>query len=216
MSDLWQHYQNNTGKVIDKWHHYFPIYERHFAPWRNKTVTFLEIGVQHGGSLQMWKNYFGPASTIIGVDIESRCAGHDRPDNGIFMRIGDATKPDFVQSIVDEFGEIDCVLDDGSHTNEDIASSFNMLYDTLSKNGVYVIEDIGFNLQHSPLSVANFSLLPMLQFQRPMEETTTGVSFYNSVMAFDRGNMPNRRLQIGTEVIYTEETWIGPNGIPRE
>ena len=43
--DLWQDFLSNQGKAIHKWGHYFPIYERHFAPWRGRTLTFLEIGV---------------------------------------------------------------------------------------------------------------------------------------------------------------------------
>jgi hypothetical protein len=42
---LWQDFLTNDGKIIHKWVHYFPIYERHFAWYRNKSLTFLEIGV---------------------------------------------------------------------------------------------------------------------------------------------------------------------------
>ena len=62
---LWQDFLNNDRRVIQKWTHYFPVYERHFSPWRNKSLTFLEIGVSRGGSLQMWQRYFGPMAKII-------------------------------------------------------------------------------------------------------------------------------------------------------
>ena len=72
--NLWQDFKTNDGRIIDKWMHYFPIYERHLAPWRNKTLTFIEIGVFKGGSLQMWRHYFGEQALIVGVDIDPRCA----------------------------------------------------------------------------------------------------------------------------------------------
>jgi hypothetical protein len=51
--NLWQDFKTNDQKLIHKWMHYFPIYERHLAPFRNRTITLLEIGVFKGGSLQM-------------------------------------------------------------------------------------------------------------------------------------------------------------------
>ncbi len=71
--NLWQDFLTNDQKIIRKWVHYFPIYERHFSSWRNKSTTFIEIGVSHGGSLQMWQRFFGPLSKIIGIDINPQC-----------------------------------------------------------------------------------------------------------------------------------------------
>src|SRR6185312_15769824 len=54
---------NQCGRV-NKWHHYIPIYERYFGPFRGRPIRFLEIGVAKGGSLQMWRDYFGADATI--------------------------------------------------------------------------------------------------------------------------------------------------------
>jgi len=62
--NLWQDFQTNTGQLIHKWAHYVPIYERHRAGWRNTSITFLEIGVSKGGSLQMSSRFFGPLIPI--------------------------------------------------------------------------------------------------------------------------------------------------------
>ena len=59
MNDLRRYFDNNSGRVIHKWEHYFEIYDRHFNSFRNKEIVILEIGIFQGGSLQMWKNYFG-------------------------------------------------------------------------------------------------------------------------------------------------------------
>ena len=52
--------------------HYFDIYDRAFSSFRDKKVTVVEIGVFHGGSLQMWKKYFGRRAHIFGIDIDER------------------------------------------------------------------------------------------------------------------------------------------------
>lgn len=138
--DLWADFLTNQGKVIHKWEHYFPIYERHFSPWRGRTLTFLEIGVARGGSLQMWRRYFGPLARIVGIDIDPRCKAHE--EDGVTVRIGDQSDPAFLQSVIDEFGVPDVVLDDGSHEAPHIRASFEFLYPRLPKNGVYMVEDL--------------------------------------------------------------------------
>ena len=42
-----------------KYKNYFPVYEKLFSKYREKKITFVEIGVLSGGSLFMWRNYFG-------------------------------------------------------------------------------------------------------------------------------------------------------------
>ncbi|HMH33204.1 MAG TPA: hypothetical protein VK543_09260, partial [Puia sp.] len=73
MNDLEKYFNSNTKRRIFKWHHYFEIYDRHFSRFRNKEINILEIGVLHGGSLQMWKEYFGPKAKIYGIDINPEC-----------------------------------------------------------------------------------------------------------------------------------------------
>ena len=70
---LWQIFDSHDGKFIQKWDHYFPIYEAHLSHLVGKEFFFLEIGVGQGGSLQMWRKYFGPLATIVGIDHMPRC-----------------------------------------------------------------------------------------------------------------------------------------------
>ena len=140
---LWSMFYENPGKDIFKWNHYFPIYERHFERFVNRPVTVLEIGCLHGGSLQLWKRYFGPHATIIGVDIEPACLSH--VEDQINIRIGSQNDREFLKSVVEEFGIIDIVIDDGSHISEDQIISFNTLFDHVSENGIYALEDLHTN-----------------------------------------------------------------------
>jgi hypothetical protein len=138
--NLWSDFLTNDDRLIHKWKHYFPIYERHFGSFVYKPLTFLEIGCGLGGSLQMWKRYFGPHATILGVDILPRCKEYE--EDQIDVRIGPQQDTAFLQSLLDEFGTPDIVLDDGSHMMSHVVTSFQFLYPRIAKNGIYMVEDL--------------------------------------------------------------------------
>jgi len=137
---LWLDFQTNEQRLIHKWKHYFPIYERHFGRFVDRDVVMIEIGCGEGGSLQMWKRYFGPHARIIGIDIDPRCAAY--AEDQIDIRIGDQSDAGFLASLVEEFGAPDIVLDDGSHVMSDVMASFDALYPAVVRNGVYLVEDL--------------------------------------------------------------------------
>lgn len=132
-------YQKN-GRVVDKWTHYPAVYERHFSEYRGTNFKMLEIGVFKGGSLELWREYFGPDATIYGVDINPECAGFVDPPNQV--RIGSQDDPEFLKSVVAEMGGVDVILDDGSHNAPHQAASFRALFPLLKDGGLYCIEDI--------------------------------------------------------------------------
>src|SRR5262245_54320107 len=71
---LEEYFDSHTqGACIRKWRHYFEIYHRHFRKFVGQNVHVLEIGIYSGGSLEMWRSYFGPQARIYGVDIEEAC-----------------------------------------------------------------------------------------------------------------------------------------------
>ena len=200
--DLWADFLTNQGPVIHKWVHYFPIYERYFQPWRNRSVTFLEIGVAKGGSLGMWGRALGPLARIVGIDIDPKCRRHEAP--GVFVRIGDQSDPGFLQTVIDEFGAPDIVLDDGSHQMAHIRASFDFLYPRLPKNGVYMVEDLhtaywkeyggGLNEPGSFIAHAK-SLIDRLNADHSrgalapdaFTRDTLSIAFYDSVVVFEKG-----------------------------
>ena len=201
---LWQDFSTNDGKVIYKWVHYFPIYEQHFAWYRNKSLTFLEIGVYKGGSLAMWQRYFGPLARIVGIDIDPACKAHELP--GLSVRIGDQSDERFLASVIEEFGIPDIVLDDGSHQMKHIAKSFQYLYPRMPKNGVYMVEDLhtaywdefGGGVSN-PDTFINLSkgFVDRLNADHSrgaiepdfITRQTFGISFYDSVVAFQKGDV---------------------------
>lgn len=135
----------NSGPVVHKWHHYLPVYDRHFAPFREgfrgRPLRFLEIGVYRGGSLAMWRSFFGPEATIFGIDIDPSCAILDGKSGGQ-VRIGSQDDAGFLRQVVSEMGGVDIVLDDGSHKARHMRRSFDVLFPLLSDGGLYVIEDL--------------------------------------------------------------------------
>lgn len=119
-------------RLIDKWSHYLPIYQRHFAPYVGTECRILEIGVSHGGSLQLWKSYLGPKAQIVGIDIDPRCKGWE--EDQIEIHIMGQANPK-----IGELGDFDIVIDDGSHAITDQEASFRHLWP--KTKGVYLIED---------------------------------------------------------------------------
>jgi len=201
---LWQDFLTHDGYPIDKWAHYFPIYDRHFSWYANKSLTFLEIGVARGGSLQMWQRFFGPLAKIVGIDIRERSKSYEAP--GTLVRIGDQADEQFLQSLIDEFGVPDIVLDDGSHQMGHIAKTFNFLYPRLPKNGVYMVEDLHtaywdefgggvskpetfINLSKEYIDRLNADHSRGQVVPNFITRQTFGISFYDSVVVFEKGDV---------------------------
>ncbi|HWY53241.1 MAG TPA: class I SAM-dependent methyltransferase [Terriglobales bacterium] len=211
---LWSDFLTNDKRIIHKWKHFFPIYERHFKDFVYKPVTFVEIGCGLGGSLQMWKRYFGPHARIVGIDVNRACKAFE--EDQIEVRIGDQSDEKFLQRVIDEFGAADIVLDDGSHVMSHITATFQFLYPRMAKNGVYLVEDLHtaywdefegglrkpstfvelcknlideLNADHSR------NALPPTDFTK----TTLSMHFYDSVVVFERGAHTKKlALEIGT------------------
>lgn len=140
-SELFSFFQSNhEGPGIWKWEHYFPFYERFLAPFKGEEVTLAEIGIYSGGSLSMWKQYLGDASTIIGIDIQPECKAYE--SDNIVIEIGDQFDKDFWNGFCGRHPKVDIILDDGSHVPEHQIVTFEALFNHLSPGGIYICEDI--------------------------------------------------------------------------
>lgn len=131
---------HRTGRGLWKWLHYFEIYHRHLAKFINTEVHVCEIGIFGGGSLEMWRHYFGPKCHIYGVDIEPICKSYEQ--DGIRVFIGDQSDPAFWQRFRAQVPTLDIVLDDGGHQSEQQIVTLEALLSHLRPGGVYVCEDI--------------------------------------------------------------------------
>ena len=139
MNDLEVYFKNNNRRLIHKYLHYFDVYDRHFSRFRGQEITILEIGVSQGGSLQMWRNYFGPRAKIYAIDIDPRCKSMEEENIQIF--IGSQSDRNFLREIVKTIPEVDILIDDGGHTMKQQIISFEELFGHIKQNGVYLCED---------------------------------------------------------------------------
>lgn len=118
---------------------YFHCYDHFFSHYRGKNITFVEIGVLGGGSLFMWRDYFGPNARIIGVDFNPNAKKWEK--HGFEIYIGNQADIEFWTGFRKAVGEIDIVLDDGGHTYEQQIVTTEALLDSVADGGVLVVED---------------------------------------------------------------------------
>ena len=200
MKKLINIFDNDTDRSLMKWNHYFEVYERYLNKFVGTSVKVLEIGVQDGGSLQMWKKYFGEQSTIVGIDIDPSCKYDEEQ---IFVEIGDQEDMSFLNDVIKKYGNFDIIIDDGSHNQLHILKSFSFLYPKLKDNGVYIVEDThtcywkdyagGITSPFNFVSIAS-NFVHDTNLQHIREPYTNhipdlkSISFYNSMVIFEKEN----------------------------
>jgi O-antigen biosynthesis protein len=140
--DLKKIFAEHTGKVSDKWTLYVSEYERHFQMYRDRPVRLLEIGIQNGGSLEVWAKYFSRAKKLVGCDIDAKCFSLRFENKKIAVVVGDANCDEIEQRILAKSASFDLIVDDGSHRSSDIVRSFARYFKHLSDDGLYVAEDL--------------------------------------------------------------------------
>ena len=135
-------FKEHEGLVSNKWIHYFYIYDMIFSRYqeRGKPITFMEIGVGRGGSLEVWKKYFAEGSSINGVDINPKCGEIKYSDN-IHIHLGSASDRSFMEKAFAGV-EFDIILDDGSHICSDVIETFKFMFPKIKNGGLYVVEDL--------------------------------------------------------------------------
>lgn len=198
----------------DKWgtHWYAQHYARHFRDRRRQRLKILEIGIggyddpeSGGGSLRMWRTYF-PNSRIYGIDIVDK-SPHD--ERRIWTLKGSQSDEEFLATVMEKMGEVDIVIDDGSHRNEDVLKSFAYLFPRLAENGLYVIEDVqtsywreyGGNSQDRNRSDTSMGFMKQLldclnymEFEIEgytpsyFDKHIVGMHFYNNLVFIEKGS----------------------------
>ena len=197
----------NSLKLIDlfysskkrsiKWKKYFPIYEMLFEKYRNKGITFVEIGVLDGGSLEIWKKYFGKNSRIIGIDNNPECKKIENQDYEIF--IGSQSDPEFWYNFYKQVGDIDIILDDGGHTNDQQIITLVESIKHIKDGGLHVVEDVHasyqkhygnpykysfINFSKKTIDDINSSFPNIENFNYTLKKSIYSVEFFESIVAF--------------------------------
>jgi cephalosporin hydroxylase len=118
-------------------HEYIQLYEKYLDSFRHQEINILEIGIDKGYSLNMWREYFTKAK-ICAIDIIDRNISVPNTD----IMIGDQSDYDFLKKITDKYTSFDIIIDDGSHHSKHIIASFKYLFNYLNRDGIYIIEDL--------------------------------------------------------------------------
>jgi hypothetical protein len=133
---------NHQGKYSDKWSSYLEIYWDLFEPIRSNEADLLEIGIQNGGSLEIWAKLFPNAENLIGFDVHPKCKDLKFSDPRIKVFVEDASDPKSGALVKQVSSNLGVVIDDGSHVSKDIIRSFLIFFPQLKPGGLYVIEDL--------------------------------------------------------------------------
>lgn len=142
---------NNLNRLAriyksDKWgkHYYTKHYQANFSKFKYKKIKLFEIGVggyhypdRGGNSLRMWKRYF-PFGCIFSLDIYDKSFVEE---SRIKIFQGSQVDENVLDKIIGHMGEPDIIIDDGSHINEHVITTFQFLFPKLKNGGIYVIED---------------------------------------------------------------------------
>ena len=137
-SRLFKIYKNLKYESL-KCNTYFQVYEELFKSYVGKEITFVEIGVLHGGSLFMWKEYFGDKAKIIGIDLHPRSKELEK--HGFDIYVGSQSDVNFWKNFYSKVGKIDILLDDGGHENNQQIITLNESIPNINDGGIIVTED---------------------------------------------------------------------------
>jgi hypothetical protein len=139
---LTQLYDAHHGKVSDKWSSYLTLYEDELNRIRPNVRSMLEIGVQNGGSLDIWARYFATADHVVGCDINPACAKLSYDDPRVTVIVGDATQPHTRDQLASITPSFDLIIEDGSHIPREVILAFLRYWPMLNPGGVFIAEDL--------------------------------------------------------------------------
>jgi len=141
-TDLGSLYARHAGRVSQKWSGYLAAYDEALADRRDDPVALLEVGVQNGGSLEIWAAYLPRARILVGCDVDPACGRLTFDDPRISVLVADASDVATADAVRAASSSYDVIIDDGSHRSDDIVRTFVNLLPLLADGGVYLIEDL--------------------------------------------------------------------------
>jgi hypothetical protein len=196
-----------------KWEKYFPVYENLLSKYKNKKVTFVEVGILNGGSLEIWKKYFGVNSRIIGVDKNPDCKKFENDNFEIF--IGSQSDPNFWKKFYNEVGNVDVILDDGGHTNEQQLITLLESINFINDGGIHIIEDVHtsylkrygnpnkysfINFSKKTIDDINFTFPKLGKFNYSLNKVVHSIEFFESIVVYK----VNRNLCVENKFIIND------------
>ena len=188
-------YKSNNRSI--KWEKYFSYYEQIFSKFKNKKITFVEIGILDGGSLEIWKKFFGNESRIIGIDKNPNCKNLE--NEKFEVHIGSQSDPNFWKNFYKEVGNVDIILDDGGHTNDQQIITLIESVKHINDGGIHIVEDVHssyqkhygnpykfsfINFSKKIIDDINYKFPNMKKFNYSLNDQIYSVEFFESIVAF--------------------------------
>lgn len=187
---------NQSIPGVWKWLHYFETYDKHLSRFRGTAVRVVECGVAGGGSLRMWREYFGENATLIGVDIAHSVRRYQKdpmygsPD---IMLIGDLRHSTFRKKVL-QTGRIDVFLDDADHEARNQIDRIKFFLPHVAPRGLYLVEDVEGDRQTRIAEVQRFVF----------ENFIGSFAIHNAARANGSLQSTSSNSDVGTEVVKNE------------
>ena len=211
---LFQIYKNLKRESL-KCDTYFQVYEEMFNKYVGKKITFVEVGVLQGGSLFMWREYFGKNARIIGIDLHPNAKELEK--HGFEIYIGSQSDKNFWRNFYTKVGKIDILLDDGGHVNDQQIVTLSESVNNINDDGIIMTEDVHTSYfkkfgNPSKYSYINYSkyLIDVVNSRFPETEIKKNnfrnkiysISFYESIVAIKI----NSKKSIQPNILRNSET----------
>ena len=165
-SDVW----NKPRKLkSDKWEHYFDIYDHCLSRFYDKKISFLEIGIQNGGSIEVAQKLFDQKSSLSGLDIDPRCSDISNILKDVKIYIGSQVDEKLLNKIATDHNKnFDVIIDDGSHIQSHMIFTFTRMFQFINDGGIYLIEDTHTN--YSPSHQESFFGIGLYDYFKGLSE----------------------------------------------
>ncbi len=183
-------YFKKSDRLSLKWDSYFLVYDKIFKKYKNKNIKFVEVGVANGGSLFIWRKFFGKKAKIIGIDANPYSKKLSK--YGFKIYTGDQSDPNFWKKFFKKEGKIDIVLDDGGHKNLQQISTVHYTLPYIKDGGMIVVEDMATSyLKKEFYNPSKFSF----------------ISFCNKIIEFInyRSGLIKKKMNFYSKKIYSIE-----------
>ena len=175
---------------------YFDVYDSLFAKFVGMDITFVEVGILNGGSLFMWRDFFGKNVRIVGIDLNPVAKRWE--SYGFEIYIGSQSDPEFWNKVLKNIGKIDILLDDGGHTYRQQIITVESVLPFVKDDGLIVVEDthtsymhdFGAPSKHSFVEYAK-NMVDGINYRfsefsdKNSEKVVYGISFYESFVVFN-------------------------------
>lgn len=210
---------DKLDKASTKWSGYFDVYDRHLLRFIGRSPRILEVGILGGGSLEMWKKYFGAGTKVFGVDADPNCSHY--ADENVSIFLGDQGDPLFWETFFADNGTFDIMIDDGGHQMQQQVTTLESAFPFLNDGGIYVTEDTHTSYWdqwggsfRGATTFMNYAkgLTDLVNRQhfdksnienwKPYEDLY-GVSFYNSMVVIEKRKVPPFEIvESNPETVY--------------